>query len=53
MTKESGDRYVDLDLLTPLAQRVGPTVAEVDTPLDVIPPDSRSLAFAGDSVSSI
>lgn len=40
----------DLDTLAPVAERVGPTVAEVDTPLDEIPADSRSIAFAGESV---
>jgi predicted TIM-barrel fold metal-dependent hydrolase len=40
----------DLDVLRPVAARVGPTVAEVDVPLDTVPPDSRSIAFAGEAV---
>src|SRR6478752_3074286 len=40
----------DLDALAPVAERVGPTVAEVAVPLDEIPADSRSIAFAGESV---
>ena len=38
----------DLDLLAPVAAKVGPTVEEVNVPLDVVPPDSRSGAFAWD-----
>jgi predicted TIM-barrel fold metal-dependent hydrolase len=38
----------DLDVLAPVAQRVGPTVEEVNVPLDKIPADSRSIAFAGE-----
>ena len=40
----------DLDALAPVAERVGPTVDEVAAPLDEIPADSRSIAFAGESV---
>lgn len=36
----------DLDALTPVAARIGPTVAEVGTPLDAVP-DSHSPAFIG------
>jgi predicted TIM-barrel fold metal-dependent hydrolase len=40
----------DLDVLTPVAANVGPTVDEVKVPLDEIPADSRSIAFAGEDV---
>jgi hypothetical protein len=40
----------DLDALAPVAARVGPTVDEVAVPLDEIPADSRSIAFAGENV---
>ena len=40
----------DLDALAPVAERVGPTVGEVAVPLEEIPADSRSIAFAGESV---
>ena len=40
----------DLDMLQRVADDVGPTVAEVAVPLDEIPPDSRSICFAGESV---
>jgi predicted TIM-barrel fold metal-dependent hydrolase len=40
----------DVDALAPVAARVGPTVAEVAVPLDEIPADSRSIAFAGENV---
>jgi predicted TIM-barrel fold metal-dependent hydrolase len=40
----------DLDALAPVAARVGPTIDEVDVPLDAIPSDSRSIAFAGEAV---
>jgi predicted TIM-barrel fold metal-dependent hydrolase len=40
----------DLDLLEPIAAKVGPTVAEVDVPLDKVPDDSHSIAFAGEDV---
>jgi predicted TIM-barrel fold metal-dependent hydrolase len=36
----------DLELLAPVAARVGPRVAEVNVPLDEVPADSRSIAFA-------
>jgi hypothetical protein len=36
----------DLDLLAPVAARVGPGVAEVNTPLEHVPADSHSIAFA-------
>ena len=40
----------DLDALAPLAARIGPMVAEVDTPLDVVPADARSTAFEPDPI---
>ena len=40
----------DLDALAPVAERVGPTVEEVDVPLDHVPEDSVSIAFAGEAV---
>ena len=40
----------DVDLLAPVAARIGPTVEEVSVPLDVVPADSRSIAFAGEKV---
>jgi predicted TIM-barrel fold metal-dependent hydrolase len=40
----------DLDALDPVAARVGPSVTEVAVPLDRVPPDSRSVAFAGDAL---
>jgi len=35
----------DLDLLAPIAAEVGPTVAEVATPLDAVPADATSPSF--------
>jgi len=40
----------DLDILEPVAAKVGPTVSEVAVPLDRIPADSRSIAFAGEDL---
>jgi predicted TIM-barrel fold metal-dependent hydrolase len=40
----------DLDALAPVAARVGPRVDEVALPLDHVPEDSRSIAFAGEDV---
>jgi len=40
----------DLDLLAAVADRIGPTAEEVSVPLDVVPADSRSIAFAGEKV---
>jgi predicted TIM-barrel fold metal-dependent hydrolase len=40
----------DLDLLEAVAARVGPTVDEIAVPLDHVPDDSRSIAFAGEDV---
>jgi predicted TIM-barrel fold metal-dependent hydrolase len=40
----------DLDVLAPVAARVGPAVDEVAVPLDHVPADSRSIAFAGEAV---
>jgi hypothetical protein len=40
----------DLEALAPLAARIGPTVAEVDTPLDAVPADARSTAFEPDPI---
>jgi hypothetical protein len=37
----------DLDLLTPIAQRVGPSVAEIHTPLDHYPSGSRLTIYMG------
>jgi predicted TIM-barrel fold metal-dependent hydrolase len=37
----------DLEALTPIAERVGPTVAEMHVPLDKVPADAESGAFAG------
>jgi hypothetical protein len=36
----------DLDLLDPIAAKVGPTVAELAEPLDEPPPDATSPVFA-------
>jgi predicted TIM-barrel fold metal-dependent hydrolase len=35
----------DIDALRPIAERVGPTVGEIEVPLDEPPADSRSLGF--------
>jgi predicted TIM-barrel fold metal-dependent hydrolase len=40
----------DLAALAPIAERVGPSIAAVDVPLDRIPEDSRSIAFAGEGI---
>jgi predicted TIM-barrel fold metal-dependent hydrolase len=40
----------DLDALAPLAARIGPTVAEVDTPLAELPTEARSTAFEPDPI---
>jgi predicted TIM-barrel fold metal-dependent hydrolase len=40
----------DLDALAPLAQRIGPTVAEVATPLPAPPPQASSTAFEPDPI---
>lgn len=40
----------DLDVLEPVAARVGPHVEEVRIPLDEVPADSRSMAFAGEGL---
>ncbi len=40
----------DVQALLPLAARVGPTVAEIAEPLDQVPIDSLSMAFAGEEV---
>jgi predicted TIM-barrel fold metal-dependent hydrolase len=40
----------DLDLLTPIAAQVGPTVDEVQVPLEEVPADSHSIAFAGEDL---
>ena len=40
----------DLDALAPLVARIGPTVAEVDTPLETVPADARSTAFEPDPI---
>ena len=36
--------HIDIDALQPIADRIGPTVAEIATPLDVVP-DHQSPAF--------
>jgi predicted TIM-barrel fold metal-dependent hydrolase len=40
----------DLDSLAPVAARVGPAADAVAVPLDHVPADSRSIAFAGEAV---
>ena len=40
----------DLEALAPVAARVGPRVDEVNVPLEHVPADSHSLAFAGGDV---
>ena len=40
----------DLETLAPVAARVGPRVGEVNVPLESVPADSHSLAFAGGDV---
>jgi hypothetical protein len=40
----------DLDLLAPVAARVGPRVDEVNVPLEHVPADSHSIAFAGEDL---
>jgi predicted TIM-barrel fold metal-dependent hydrolase len=40
----------DLDVLTPVAAKVGPTVDEVSVPLEHVPADSHSIAFAGEDL---
>ena len=40
----AGVYHIDLDALQPIADRIGPTVAEIATPLDVVP-DHQSPAF--------
>jgi predicted TIM-barrel fold metal-dependent hydrolase len=42
----------DLDALGPLAARVGPSVAEVATPLDAVPDGARSTAFEPDPIKA-
>ena len=36
----------DLDALAPVAERVGPTIEQTFQPLDAIPADTLSMAFA-------
>jgi len=36
----------DLDALAPVAERVGPTIEQTFRPLDAIPADTLSMAFA-------
>ena len=38
----------DLDALAPLAAKIGPTVAEIATPIDDVPDEARSSAISGD-----
>jgi predicted TIM-barrel fold metal-dependent hydrolase len=40
----------DLDTLSRLAARIGPTVAEVASPLDTVPADASSTAFEPDPI---
>jgi predicted TIM-barrel fold metal-dependent hydrolase len=40
----------DLDLLTPIASRIGPAVDDVKVPLAEVPADSHSIAFAGEDL---
>jgi predicted TIM-barrel fold metal-dependent hydrolase len=40
----------DLDLLAPIAAKVGPSTDEVRVPLDVVPADSLSIAFDGEEL---
>jgi hypothetical protein len=40
----------DLELLAPVAARVGPRVDEVNVPLEHVPADSHSIAFAGEDL---
>ena len=40
----------DLDVLEPVAAQVGPTVEEVAVPLERVPADSHSIAFAGEDL---
>jgi hypothetical protein len=42
----------DLDALAPLAARLGPSVAQVATPLDAVPADARSTAFEPDPIKA-
>jgi hypothetical protein len=35
----------DLDVLTPVAERIGPRIDEVARPLDALPDDSAGAAF--------
>ena len=49
-TNAAGVYGFDLDALARVAERVGPTVEEVAVPLDKIPEDTVSIAFAGEAV---
>ena len=40
----------DLSALAPLVERIGPTVAEVGTPLPAVPADASSTAFEPDPI---
>ena len=40
----------DLDVLEPVAAKVGPTVEEVAVPLEQVPADSHSIVFAGEDL---
>ncbi|HWE57972.1 MAG TPA: amidohydrolase family protein [Acidimicrobiales bacterium] len=42
----------DLDRLAPLVDRIGPTVAEVATPLETVPAGARSTAFEDDPIKA-
>ena len=49
-TNAAGVYGFDLEALAPLVSKIGPTVAEVATPLDAIPADARSTAFEPDPI---
>ena len=49
-TNAAGVYGFDLDALAPLAAKIGPTVAEVATPLEAVPAGARSTAFEPDPI---
>jgi hypothetical protein len=49
-TNAAGVYGFDLEALAPLVARIGPTVAEVATPLDAVPAGARSTAFEPDPI---
>jgi hypothetical protein len=42
----------DLAALAPLVDRIGPSVAEVAEPLDLVPAEARSTAFEPDPIKA-